>query len=304
MRFSLELPTSRVDQPEAFVSVGAITEVTRAARAAGFAAVNVTDHPAPDAGWLDHGGHHALDPFVALGVAAAADPEVLVHTNVYIAAYRNPFLGAKSVHSLHVLSGGRLVLGVAAGYLGPEFAALGVEVEGRGALLDEALAVLDAVCGGADVAWESGRARARGVRFRPVPPSGRPPVWVGGNSPAARRRAARYEGWAPFHTAGFARTSRTTAIESVEDLAAAIAEVRALAAEASGRREGFDVCWSAARASDPDASADERCAHLVELEGIGVTWTTVRLEAPDRPALLEEIERFGREVIAEVGGET
>ncbi|HLT16175.1 MAG TPA: TIGR03619 family F420-dependent LLM class oxidoreductase [Acidimicrobiales bacterium] len=302
MRFSLELPTQHVDRPGAFLTVEAITEITRAARAAGFEAVNVTDHPAPDARWLDHGGHHALDPFVALGVAAAADPDIRLQTNVYVAPYRNPFLGAKSVHSLHVLSGERLILGVAAGYLKPEFAALGVDFEGRGALLDEALDVLDAVCTGEDVAWESARARARGVRFRPVP-GRRPPIWVGGNSPAARRRAGRYEGWAPFHTAGFARTSRTTAIESTEELAAAIAEVRGLAG-AGGRRAGFDVCWSAARASDPDASADERCAHVAELERIGVTWMTVRFAAADRSAYLEELERFGREVIAEVGGET
>ncbi len=62
--------------------------------------MHVTDHPAPDAKWLDHGGHHALDPFVALSFAAAATTDVKLLTNVYIAAYRNPFLGAKSIQSL------------------------------------------------------------------------------------------------------------------------------------------------------------------------------------------------------------
>lgn len=301
MRFSLELPTQRVDRPEEFVSTSAIDEVTRAARVAGFAAVNVTDHPAPDARWLDHGGHHALDPFVALAVAAGADPDILLHTNVYVAAYRNPFLGAKSVHSLDVLSGGRVLLGVAAGYLKPEFAALGVDFDGRGRLLDEALEVLGAVCGGDDVAWESARASARGVRFRPASASGaRPPVWVGGNSRAARRRAASYEGWAPFHTAGQARGARTDAIESVEELAAGIDEVRAIADEA-GRSGPLDVCWSAPHTLEPGRSVDERCAHVAELARIGVTWMVVRLEAPDRAALVEEVQRFGSEIIREVG---
>src|SRR5688572_12839022 len=119
MRFSLELPTQRVDHADEFVTSDAIADLTRAAADAGFSAVNVTDHPAPDARWLDAGGHHALDPFVALAIAAAAHPGIRLQTNIYVAAYRNPFLGAKQVQSLQVLSGGRVILGVAAGYLKP-----------------------------------------------------------------------------------------------------------------------------------------------------------------------------------------
>ena len=62
-------------------------------------------------------------------------------------------------------------------------------------------------------------------------------MWVGGNSTAAMRRAARHDGWAPLHTGGFARASRTAAIESLDDLAHAIATVRALVTE-GGRTEG------------------------------------------------------------------
>ncbi len=298
MHFSLELPTPRVDRPGEFVTAEAIAEVTRAARRAGFVAVNVTDHPAPDTKWLDHGGHHALDPFVALAFAAAADPDISLHTNIYVAAYRNPFLGAHSVHSLDVLSGGRLILGVAAGYLKPEYAALGVDFARRGALLDEALEVLDAVGTGQDVSWQSDQAMARGVRLRPVPASGgRPPVWVGGNSRAAMRRAARYEGWAPFHTGGYSRATRTATLETVEDLGTGIQEVRTLAAEA-GRTGSFDVCWSEALLSDPDVAVDERSARVAALAAAGVTWTTVSLRADDRAGLLEAIASFGADTIA------
>jgi hypothetical protein len=76
MRFSLELATQRVELPGEFVTAAAIAEITGAAAGAGFSAVSVTDHPAPDIKWLEHGGHHALDPFVALAFAAAADPEI------------------------------------------------------------------------------------------------------------------------------------------------------------------------------------------------------------------------------------
>lgn len=300
MRFSLELPTQHVDTPDDFVTADAIAAVTRAAAASGFSAVNVTDHPAPDTKWLEAGGHHALDPFVALSFAASADADIRLLTNIYVAAYRSPFLGAKSVHSLDVLSEGRVILGVAAGYLKPEFAALGIDFEARGALLDEALDVLEAVSTGEDVAWRSDRVSARGVRFRPVPASGRrPPVWVGGNSRTAMRRAARHDGWTPFHTGGFARAARTRAIETLDDLAAGIDHMRVLVEEAR-RSEDFDICWSESLVSDATVSADERCARVAALADVGVTWMTVSIPAGDRDELLARVEAFGVDVVGEV----
>jgi alkanesulfonate monooxygenase SsuD/methylene tetrahydromethanopterin reductase-like flavin-dependent oxidoreductase (luciferase family) len=185
---------------------------------------------------------------------------------------------------------------VAAGYLKPEFAALGVDFEERGALLDDALEVLEATLDGGDIARDGARYRSRGVRFRPVRPSGRPPVWVGGNSRAAMRRAARYEGWAPFHTAGYAQASRTAAIESLEDLARAIGVVRSMVQDAGGDRP-FDVCWSESLISDATASADERCCRLTALGGTGVTWTTVTMPGETRAEVLERVDVFGRDVI-------
>lgn len=169
--YSLELPTQRVDAQAEFVTAAAIGEIAREAEACGFAAVHVTDHPAPDAKWLDTGGHHALDPFVALSFAAASTTDIKLLTHVYIAAYRNPFLGAKSIQSLDVLSGGRLILGTAAGYLKPEFRALGIDFDNRGALLDEALDVLTKVLTGEDIAYQGTRFSARGygcALYRPA----------------------------------------------------------------------------------------------------------------------------------------
>jgi probable F420-dependent oxidoreductase len=295
LRFALELPTHRAEQADEFVTADAIAALTRAAATAGFSAVFVTDHPAPDTRWLEGGGHHALDPFVALSFAAAADPTVKLLTNIYVAAYRNPFLSAKSVQSLDVLSQGRMILGVAAGYLRPEFAALGVDFDGRGALLDESLAVLDAVLTGDDVAWEGTNFVARGVRLRPLPPSGRrPPVWVGGNSKPAIRRAVRFEGWAPFFTGGYAKASRTTAIDTVDELADAITYVRSLRVDASSP---FDICVSDAVIGDGSVSVDERLARLRALADAGVTWVGLGLAANSRAEMSQRIDDFGRTVI-------
>jgi probable F420-dependent oxidoreductase len=301
LQYSFELPTHRTENSDEFVTADAILELTAVAAAAGFGAVGVSDHPAPDGDWLDKGGHHALDPFVALSFAATGDPRIRLFTNIYVAAYRNPFLGAKSVQSLDRLSDGRLILGVAAGYLEPEFAALGVDFEARGALLDDALEVLDAVLAGKDVAREGPGYHARGVRLRPLGPSGtRPPVWVGGNSRAAMERAARHEGWSPFFTGGRAAAVRTAAIDSVEDLAAAVRRVRALRPDPDAP---FDVCWSEPAATDTSRSVDERCSHLAALAEAGVTWIASRLPGRDRAELVAGAEAFGREIIDEGVGQ-
>lgn len=295
--YSLELPTHRVEAEAEFVTAEAIAEIARAAEADGFAAVHVTDHPAPDAKWLDHGGHHALDPFVALSFAAAATTDVRLLTNVYIAAYRNPFLGAKLVQSLQVLSGERLILGVAAGYLKPEFRALGVDFDNRGALLDESLDVLGRVLTGEDVAFEGTSFAARGVRLRPLPKSS-PPVWVGGNSrPAVRRAVSRAQGWAPFNTFGYATASRTAEISTLEELQSAIAWARKYAAEI-GRTEPLDICFSAGNMLDDDKSTDERHAIIAEMAAMGVTWLTIAPKGDTRAEGLANAHAFAKEFIA------
>lgn len=294
--FSLELPTQRVEAVEEFVTADAIADIALAAEASGFHAVHVTDHPAPDAKWLDHGGHHALDPFVALAFAAATTTRIKLLTNVYIAAYRNPFLGAKSIQSLAVLSGGRLILGTAAGYLKPEFKALGVDFDNRGALLDEALDVLAKVLTGEDLAYDGTSFAARGVRLRPIPPSS-PPVWVGGNSKAAVRRAvSRAQGWAPFNTFGYAAASRTAEISTIDELQLAIDWAKQYAAEI-GRTAPLDICFSAGNMLDDSKSPDERHATIAHLEQAGVTWLTIAPAGTDRAELIDRSRAFADEFI-------
>ncbi|OAN36851.1 TIGR03619 family F420-dependent LLM class oxidoreductase [Mycolicibacterium iranicum] len=296
LSFSLELPTHRVEDPAEFVTAGAIAEIAQAAESAGFSAVHVTDHPAPDTKWLDHGGHHALDPFVALSFAAAATTTVKLLTNVYIAAYRNPFLGAKSIQSLQVLSDGRLIIGTAAGYLKPEFRSLGVDFDNRGALLDEALDVLGLALSGEDVTYEGSAFQTRGVRLRPVPDA-LPPIWIGGNSKRAVRRAvSRGQGWAPFNTFGYATASRTAEISSLEELESAITWARSYASEI-GRTEPLDICFSAGNMLHDSKSADERHGVIDRLVSAGVTWLPIAPEGRDRREVIERAQAFGKEFI-------
>jgi probable F420-dependent oxidoreductase len=211
---------------------------TRAQRAegAGIGAVYVTDHPAPPLRWLERGGHPTLDPFVALSFVAAATTTLRVHTNLVVLGYRHPLLTAKAVASLDALSGGRLILGVGVGYLDAEFRALGLDPTDRARLADDALVALRQAWTG-----EPFGADATVIRPRPVQQP-HPPIWVGGNSMAAMRRAVAYgQAWSPMPSpASAARTLGTPGIESADELSVRVQRLHAMAAEA-GRTDRVDV---------------------------------------------------------------
>ena len=167
---------------------GALDEVARAAETAGFDALALTEHPIPGARWLHAGGHQSLDPFVALGVrgrrhVAAATPDATSR----VAPYRNPFLLAKAAATVDKLSGGRMILGLGAGYQKSEFHALGVPLDERGALFDEVLDCLPLHWKGEPFSYEGRHFDARDVMARPKPVQDPIPIWIGGNSKAARR---------------------------------------------------------------------------------------------------------------------
>jgi len=282
---AVELPTMRIDPPDEFLTADAIADVAGAAEDAGFGACFVTDHPAPDSTWLDTGGHHALDPFVALSFAAAATSRLRLLTHVYVLAYRNPFLTAKGAMTLDVLSGGRLILGTAAGYLRPEFGALGVEFDERNELVDEAIDVIRRVWSGEEVSHEGRHFRARSVRMRPLPASRpHPPIWMGGNSRIAIRRAVEHcDGWAPFPSAGIARAAKTVELRGLDDLEERIAYARAHATEI-GRTEPLDICWTLPHSA--------RREDIKRLENVGITWATVGFPGADRRSYIDAMQRF------------
>ena len=295
MRFTIGLPTDHVAQAAEFVTGEAVMECARVAEDAGFDACFVTDHPAPDIKWLEGGGHHALDPFVALSFAAAATTRLRVQTHILVLPYRNPLLTAKSVLSLDVLSGGRVILGVAPGYLKPEFAALGVDFDERNELTDEAIDVMRQIWTEGEIEIEGRNFRTRGTTMRPpTPQRPHPPIWVGGNSTAAIRRVAeRGQGWVPFPNPPGVRAVRTPPLSDLHELGRRIGVLREHAA-AIGRTEPIDICFSPF-SSGLDAIRDE----VRELEALGVTWMVLGAGgAATRAAWIDGARRIADEVIA------
>jgi len=171
------------------------------------------------------------DPFALLAFLAARTSRVGLATHVYNIGLRHPFTTARAVATLDILSGGRVHFGVGASWLGGEWDALGLDFARRGRRVDEALAVCRRL-------WSEPRVEHHGeyfdfgpVAFEPKPvqrPS--PPIHVGGDGPAALRRAALVgDGWVPMN-------------HRLDELAAPIARMAALRA-AAGRREPVEVTF-------------------------------------------------------------
>jgi probable F420-dependent oxidoreductase len=172
---------------------GAPADMARIARVCdehGFAYVAVCDHVTIPASFAAGMGTHWLDPIATLGWLAAQTERVRLLSHVYVIPYRQAALAAKQFATLDHLSGGRAICGIGAGHVEAEFERLGVDFHRRGALVSERVPAMIA-------ALEHEFVDGMGATPRPVQDP-RPPVWIGGSSAPAIRRAARLaDGWLP-----------------------------------------------------------------------------------------------------------
>ena len=202
--FGIQLPvqsqsTIYVEPWEATAGPDELARVALACEAAGFFYVGVCDHtfiPERLAGAMSTTWY---DTVATLGFLAGVTSRIHLLSHIYVAALRHPLRAAKEFATVDVLSSGRVICGVGAGHVSEEFDLMGPDFAERGAATDEA--VVGLALGLTDEFPELPGPRwpASGVGLKPRPVrTPRPPIWVGGSSPAALRRTARFaDGWLP-----------------------------------------------------------------------------------------------------------
>jgi probable F420-dependent oxidoreductase len=273
--------------------------VARAVEAAGFDSVALSDHVfypekltskypytpdgvpqfSPDESWPD--------PWVTTGLLAGGTSTLRFMTNVYILPLRNPFVTAKTVGTAAYLSGNRVILGVGAGWMREEFDQMEQRYERRGARTEELIDVVRAL-------WRGGMVEHHGTDYdfdrltiSPVPTEP-VPIYVGGTSEHALRRAARYgDGWiGMYHT-----------VDELRELCATMQRER----EAAGRADQpFDVCCSPRVIPRPETVA--------ELEEVGVTtiltsaWIARGEHSPSCQQAIDLVSEYGERFIAPLAG--
>ena len=250
-KFGTSLPAvqqipSRARPWERDVGGPQLLEAAVVAERCGYAWVSCSDHVAVPASRAAAMGAAWYDAGSTLAFVAGATTRIGLLSHVLVLPYRHPLLVAKQYGTLDHLSGGRVILGVGSGHLKPEFRVLGADFERRGKVSDEYLGAIAA-------AWEQEVAGFEGetVAFRDllVAPRAsrrpRPPIWVGGNSRAAVRRAARHgDGWVPWEV-------------TLAEFAAGVDYARRVRVDA-GRPAAFEVVAPLGVGTDtsPDAVVD------------------------------------------------
>lgn len=228
----------------AWGNADAILQLARATEQAGLDSVWVADHVVMPAVFTSDYPMEALqgfnpvehetffEPLVTLAFVASQTSRVRLGTSIIVPTLRHPAYTAKLVATLDNLSGGRVVLGVGAGWLREEFDALGVEpFERRGELLDEHIAVMRALWSSEVATFEGAHYRLPPVRSAPKPArTSGPPIWIGGTSRAALRRVASMgDGWQPMAV-------------GPSELSTMVPQLRELVSRAGRDPDTIDIC--------------------------------------------------------------
>ncbi|KMO77514.1 LLM class F420-dependent oxidoreductase [Mycolicibacterium chubuense] len=250
----------RVYVSTAFLDTRQAIEIARAADELGYDGIAIPDHvvnletlqtPYP---YTKDGSRRWQaftdwpDPWVMIGAIALVTTRLRFVTTVYLPAMRDPYSAAKSIGTAAVLAGGRLELGVGVGWCREEFELLGQQFEKRGKRTDEMLALMKQLWAPGWTEFSGDFYTAPRMEMEPTPPP--IPVYVGGLSDIALRRAARHDGWIGD-------------LISTEQALERIATLRRLRSEKGLEMQGFEVITPLTDAFTPE--------HYARAEAGGIT---------------------------------
>ncbi len=299
--FGMQLPvqsqsTIYAQAWEAAAGPDELAAVALACERAGFFYVGVCDHtfiPERLAGAMSTVWY---DTIATLGWLAALTTEIRLLSHIYVVALRHPLRAAKEFATVDTLSRGRVICGVGAGHVTEEFDQMGPAFEHRGPVTDEAIADLAAalVDEYPELNGPTWKASGLGLKPRPVQ-SPRPAIWIGGSSPAALRRTARFaDGWLP-QTVG-------PNVELLAQLATMREEYRAGAPlDIGGISNALHVGTPPAGLKLPPGTVagpgEQVAEYLRPFRDAGVGQVQVRFPSRSVGELCDQIEAFGTEVI-------
>ncbi|MEJ2379186.1 MAG: TIGR03619 family F420-dependent LLM class oxidoreductase [Pseudolabrys sp.] len=313
MKFGFTVPTrGRLADPDS------ITRIVREGEALGFDFASVNDHivvprtidstyPYSESGaWQGQGGGEALELLTMLAFMAGISEKLRLLTAVMVVPYRNPVLTARILATADILSKGRITVGCGAGWLREEFEALGTPpFEARGRVADEYLRVFKKIWTDPAPEFAGDYAQFKDISVLPLPvQKPHPPLWIGGESGPALRRAARLgDGWFPIGS------NPKFPLDTFERYKAAVDKLHALA-EAEGRDPGeldlaYSLNWTFGGTpplkseSKPvlTGTPEEIAADIECFEALGLAHLLLNFQGGSLNDTLDRMAGFARDVI-------
>jgi probable F420-dependent oxidoreductase len=278
-----------------------LAQIARRAEAEGYSSLWVSDHIVVPVAGSPLPSVEMLEPVTTLAYVAAVTKTIRLATSVLVVPYRNPFHLAKELATLDRLCQGRLTVGLASGWLEREFRVLGAHWERRGEYTDEAIRLMRTL-------WRSEIPEFKGeffsiseMRFGPRPPSGTIPIWIGGLSKRAARRAIELgDGW---HGSRMRPEQVAERLGWLREIAQRTQ--RSLNGFALSHRVylGFAERWTETGGyiegilAPPEALAD----YLNQYAQLGIEELLITPIAADKETLGRFLDRFDREVRPRIG---
>lgn len=301
MQFGIALPHIG---PEA--SREALVEVAQTAELLGFDSLWALDrllwpleptsaYPGNPQGNLPGVMQNTYDPLTVLTFVSAHTRKIRLGTSVLVASYRSPVLLAKMTATLDQLSGGRLILGLGTGWSADEFAAVGQSFSDRRNQTNEYIRVLNTLWTEEEPAFDGEFYQIPKSIFLPKPvQKPRPPIWIGGNSAAAIRRAAQIgDGWHP--------TNRMSAL-ALEESARSLREL-AVRTGRDPKQIALTLRWNALVDLTDSSNVNAMVSKLRDYRDVGVEHVCFDLNIP-KPcrvrAMTEAMMKLAREVLPKV----
>jgi probable F420-dependent oxidoreductase len=317
MQFGFNLPISGP-----LAEPGTIVRLAREGEALGYDYLTLTDHivlpnltvpgyPYSETGeFFGEGPQRRHEQLVAAAFVAAHTSRVRLVLAVMVVPYRPPVLAAKMLATIDVLSGGRLVVGIGAGWLEPEFDAVATTpFAARGRVTDEYLRAFRELWTKPEPHYHGDRVRFDGIVFEPKPvQKPHPPIWVGGESgPALRRAALLGDAWYPIGS------NNRHLLDTLRRYRAGVVRLRRFAEEAGRDSAEIALTYRIKRygeavpptASDGDRrlfSGDARdiLDDLRALRDLGVTAVDIDFERAHAADTLAEMRRVKEAVLARI----
>jgi probable F420-dependent oxidoreductase len=242
------------------------------------------------------------EPLAALNFLAGCTQKIRLGTHVLILPYRNPVLTAKMISTLDVLSEGRFILGAGVGWMEEEFKALGLDTFAqRGAVTDEYIQLFKELWTKDNPEFQGEHYQLSESGFQPKPvQKPHPPIWIGGHTNPAIRRAAKYgDGWMPIGL-------RPPAILEPEELAEKIARLRRLTVQAGRPEDAVSLCFSTGVTFDDSPGATRRmmsgraeqiAADLRQYQDLGIRNFILNFPGDSVAAVGEAMEQFSKQVM-------
>jgi probable F420-dependent oxidoreductase len=303
MQLPIQSQSSLYAEPwEATAGTEGLLSIARKADETGFFYVAVCDHVGIPRSHRPTMGATWYDTVATLGHLAAITRRIRLLSHVVVAGYRHPLITAKAFMTLDELSGGRVILGIGAGHVADEFESLGADFPGRGGVTNEAIELIRRAFEDEVVDFAGERYRVDGLALAPRPRQARIPIWVGGSSRPAVRRAARLgDGWLP----------QGTPLEGLPELVKLISEER----ERCGLEGPFDLGanfqpiyvghpgWEVGPETFSGAPA-RLAERLQDYRSLGVRHVQLRFRSRSLDELMDQMEAFSREVAPLLEGGT